>query len=219
MQIADVVVARRLEIDIVNLIANRAIPPSGHALLEQLELDVNQHCDDVVALFGGELIQTLRLCGRARKAVEDVTVLAVVLRSALFDHLNCQLIGNQLSPFHDIANFLRERRVGVFERAKDISGGDLWQMQPFLKQARLRAFSGTRRTHQNYYFCHKGIRRGGRAGGYHYPGSLRNCASPAALRSARQCPSRRRRESVAKYRQNRSYSPCPSGSMRDPASC
>jgi len=25
-----------------------------------------------------------------------------------------------------------------------------------LKQARLRAFSGTRRTHQHYYFCHKG---------------------------------------------------------------
>jgi adenylate kinase len=28
-------------------------------------------------------------------------------------------------------------------------------MQAFLKQARLRAFSGTRRTHQHYYFCHK----------------------------------------------------------------
>src|SRR6185436_15835291 len=211
MQIADVVVARRFEIDIVNLIANRAIAPAGHALLEQLERHVDQHCDDVVALFDGELFQTLRLGRRAWKAIEDVTVLAIVLRSALFDYLNCQLIGNQLSPFHDIANFLCERRVSVFERAKNISRGDLRQMQAFLKQARLRAFSGTRRTHQNYYFCHKGIRRGGRGGGYHYPGSLRNCASPAALRSARQCPSRRRRESVAKYRQNRSCSPCPSG--------
>ena len=29
-------------------------------------------------------------------------------------------------------------------------------MQTFLKQARLRAFSGTRRTHQHYYFRHTG---------------------------------------------------------------
>ena len=40
------------------------------------------------------------------------------------------------------------------ERAKNIPRRDLRQMQTFLKQARLRAFSGTRRTHQHYYFCH-----------------------------------------------------------------
>ena len=98
MQIADVVVARRLEIDIVNLVANRAIAPSGHTLLEQFQRHVDQHRDDVVALLDGELFQAPRLCGSARKTVENVTVLAVVLRRALFDQLNCQLIGDQLSP-------------------------------------------------------------------------------------------------------------------------
>jgi hypothetical protein len=75
MQIADVVVARRLEIDIVNLIANRAIAPSRHPLLEQIQRHVDQYRDDIVALFGGELFQTPRLRGRARKAVENVAVL------------------------------------------------------------------------------------------------------------------------------------------------
>src|ERR1041384_3014994 len=66
-------------------------------------------------------------------------------------------------------------------------------MQTFLKQARLRALSGTRRTHQHNYFCHMGIRLAVRVNVLQYPGNLRNCASPVALQSAPPCPSRHTR--------------------------
>ena len=63
MKVANIVVARRLEIDIVNLVANRTISPSRHPLLEQIQRHVDQDRDDVVALLGGELFETAACAG------------------------------------------------------------------------------------------------------------------------------------------------------------
>jgi hypothetical protein len=125
MQIANIIVARRLEIDVVDFVANRTIPPSGHALLQQIERHVDQHRNDRLFLFLRELIQTLRLRRRARKTVEDVTVFAIVLGGAFLHELNGQLIGHQMPARHDIPDFLRQRRLRVPERPEDISGRNL----------------------------------------------------------------------------------------------
>src|SRR5690349_23327859 len=116
MQVANVVVARRLKIDVVNLPADGTTPASCHPLLEQLYGDIDQHRDDLVFLFGGELVQARSLRGRPRKAVENVTVAAVVLRRALFHESNGQLVRNELTPLHDVPDFTRQRSLRILER-------------------------------------------------------------------------------------------------------
>src|SRR5437868_10940218 len=156
MKVAHVVVLRRLEIYIVNLPTHGTIAPAGHALLEHVVWHVDEHRNDRVPLLGRKFFQTRCLCRCTRKAVENVTVLAVVLGRTFLDDANCQLIWNELSSFHYVSEFLRQRSVRCFECTKNISGGDLRQIQTLLKQARLRALSGTRRPHQHNNFRHTG---------------------------------------------------------------
>src|ERR1041385_133389 len=154
MKVANVVVLRRLEIDIVNLTAYRAIATARHALLEHISWYVDEHRDDSVSLLGRKFLQTRRLRWCARETIENVTILAVVLRRPFLDQPNCQIIWNELSAFHYVSDFLRQRGMRSFECTKNISSGDLRQMQTLLKQARLRTLSGTRRTHQHDDFRH-----------------------------------------------------------------
>src|SRR5689334_8992379 len=121
MQVANVVVARRLEIDIVDFVADRTITPARHPLLQQRKRHINQHRDDLVTLLGRELIQTGGLRGSTRESVEDVTVTTIVLRRTLFNESNRQLVGNELSSFHYLPDFPRQWRFSVLERAKDVS--------------------------------------------------------------------------------------------------
>ena len=74
-------------------------------------------------------LQAYGLRGRAGKPVEDVTVAAVFFRRPFLDELNRQLVGDQLSPRHNISNFLRQWSLSVLERPENISGRYLRQMQ------------------------------------------------------------------------------------------
>src|SRR5436190_23595212 len=154
MHVANIVVFRWLEVNVVNLSTHRTIPTTRHPFLENLCRDVNQHRKNLVSLLSRETFQTLSLRGGSRKSVQDVAVSTVVLACSFLNQPNCQFIRNQSSLGHDLPHLHRKRRLGVFECAKDISGGDLRQFQTLLKQARLRAFASTRRTHQDYYLRH-----------------------------------------------------------------
>ena len=83
VKVADVIILRRLEIDIVDLAAYRAIAPSGYALLEHVLWYIDEHSDDSFALLGRKFFQTRCLCRSTRETVENITVLAVVLRRPL----------------------------------------------------------------------------------------------------------------------------------------
>src|ERR1043165_3444442 len=120
VKVANVVISWWLEVDIVNLATDRTIASSCHSLLEIILWHVDQDRDNAVALFGRELFQTHRLLRSSREAVEDVAVARIVLRSALFDELNCQIVGNKLAPLHNLSHFVRERSLGSLQGPKDI---------------------------------------------------------------------------------------------------
>src|ERR1043165_8398389 len=107
MQITNIVVARWFEIDVVDFVANRTIAPARHSFLQQLERHIDQHGNDHIVLFDGELVQTRSLRRSAWKTVENITVTTIVLRRALFDESNRQLVGNELSSFHDVFDLTR----------------------------------------------------------------------------------------------------------------
>jgi hypothetical protein len=59
-----------------------------------------------------------------------------------------------LTGFHQRADLCRKWRLRFLKRAKHVASRNLRQLQAFMKQARLRTFSSTRRTHQDYDFRH-----------------------------------------------------------------
>src|ERR1044072_9795416 len=69
MEVADVVVPRRLEIDVVNLATGGTVSTSGHTLFEQLAWHVDQDRNDSVALLSSQLFETDGLRRSPRKAV------------------------------------------------------------------------------------------------------------------------------------------------------
>ena len=154
MQIANVVMARWLEIHVVNLATHRTVPPARHPRLEHFVRDVDENRDNRVALFCCQLLEACCLCRRARKTVEDVTVATIVLRRSVLNETDRQLIRYELPALHYVSDFLRQRRLRMLERAKDVARRYLRQTETLLKQARLSTLTGTRRAHQYYDLRH-----------------------------------------------------------------
>ncbi len=155
MTIAFVVIFRRPEVQVVNLSADRTTTPSGHALFQEFQRNVNENRAQLFSLPRGQSLEHFGLCRGPRKSVEDVTSTTILLRRPILDHANYQFVRDQLSRLLDYAHFFSQRALRLGQSAKHVASGNLRQPQALLQQARLRAFAGTRRAHQNDDLGHR----------------------------------------------------------------
>jgi hypothetical protein len=95
MNVALIVHPRRLKINVVNLVPDRAIPPPRQPLFQNRGGHINQNRGQGLALRGREPFKHLRLHDRARETIQHITVKAIVMRGPLPDHFNHDVIGYQ----------------------------------------------------------------------------------------------------------------------------
>src|SRR5207237_1574263 len=192
----------RFEINIVNLSADRTTAATGYSRFQNPEGDVNKDRVQSFVSRGRQILEHLRLRNGAGKTVEHVTVLEIWLARSFPHDAAYKIVGCQLTCGLHFLDFLCQLIVLLRSRAQDVARGNLRQMQPLLQQARLRALAGTRRAHQNDDLGHglvissfrshmldlKLVKLAVRATFHRYRGTLRNYASPIALRSGTRYP-------------------------------
>src|SRR6266571_1611651 len=85
MLVAGIVNFWRLEVDVVNLSADRTTTAARRPLFQKFARYVDEDCADVIALFRRKSLEHFSLCGGARKTVEDVALPTVFLAGSLLD--------------------------------------------------------------------------------------------------------------------------------------
>ena len=80
---------------------------------------------------------------RAREAVEQETVFAVILSNALFHHADDDVVTHQAARVHNLFGFQAQRRAGFDGGAQHIAGGNLRNTESGGNKLRLRAFART----------------------------------------------------------------------------
>ena len=98
-------------------------------------------------------VERPRLRQVAREAVEDEALHGVVLGESLPDHLNRDVVGDELPARHDLEHLAAERRRPV-ERAEHVARRDVRQAVVGRDPLRLRALAGALRPEQQeiHYF-------------------------------------------------------------------
>ena len=74
---------------------------------------------------------------------------AIVFGSSFLHYAVHKIVGSELARILDSTNFPAQEILTLRARAQNVAGRNLRQTEPLLQQARLRAFAGTRRAHQN----------------------------------------------------------------------
>ena len=73
----------------------------------------------------------------------------LTLAQPLFQHAHDDVVGNEIALVHVTLRLEAERRLASHLLAQNVPGRDGRQPQPFLEQRGLRAFSCSRRSHEN----------------------------------------------------------------------
>ena len=92
----------------------------GGLVVEIEEEDDVERAPDLVE----HLVERLGLGEVARKAVEDEPLAGVVLRQALLDHPDRDVVRDELAALHDLVDLAAER-LRVVERAEHVAGRDM----------------------------------------------------------------------------------------------
>ena len=85
------------------------------------------------------------LCQRAREAVKQETVFAVVLRDAFFHHANDDVVAYQAAFVNDFFRFQTQRRACFNRSAEHVAGGNLRNAERSSDELSLSAFARARR--------------------------------------------------------------------------
>ena len=104
--------------------------------------------------LGEHLLQDLGLGHVPREAVEQETVLRVVLREAVTDHRDGDLVGHEVATVHVFLGKLAELRAARYVGAEDVTCRDLRDGQVRCDELGLcpLARSGGPDEHETHYF-------------------------------------------------------------------
>ena len=145
-QIADAVDLRRVCDDVEARAAAAADTAAGHARFDDGVIDLDG--DDSVKVDTGGF-ERLGLRDRARHAVKDEAVRAVVAGDPLADDADDDIVRNELASVHE-AFGLQAGFGSVFDRfAKNVAGGNGGDVQLLADDLRLCALAGTGSTQKN----------------------------------------------------------------------
>jgi uncharacterized protein YjbI with pentapeptide repeats len=144
--VVDALVLRRVELDVVGATGGEVDPAPTHAVDYLLVVDVDlDHCVECYA-HGAE---RFGLCQRAREAVEQKAVLAVVLRYALVDKPHYDVVGHQATGIHDLLGLLAQRGPLLDRGPEHVAGGYLRDAILVLDVVGLGALACPRRPQQD----------------------------------------------------------------------
>src|SRR6266851_4294016 len=100
-------------------------------------------------MFGQHRVERLRLRHIARKAVENEPVPAIRLDDAAVDHLDDDIVGDELAGIHDGLDAPSELGVGIGGGAQHVAGGELDDAVGLLDPLRLCALPRAWRPEQD----------------------------------------------------------------------
>src|SRR4051794_7694814 len=143
VDVAAVVVPRRVVLDVVHVAVRAHAPP------RQPPHDVvGRHVDEerraqAAAHALERLVERLRLLGRAREAVEQEAVRGVLVAEAIEDHADDHVVGHELAAVHVPLGLAAQVRALLHRRAQDVAGGDVGQREVVLQALGLGALART----------------------------------------------------------------------------
>src|SRR5574344_1856341 len=146
--VADSFLLRLHRDDVVAGAAFRADAP-GRNPADQLLIgaaDVDLEIDFARNLFRN-LVPSLRLGDRPRKAIEKIAIRAIGLGQALFDEGASELIAHEVAPINDRLDLLSEFASARHGLTEHVAGGNVRNVVVFGHPLRVRAFARTRGTH------------------------------------------------------------------------
>lgn len=106
--------------------------------------DLVRYLEGQGAVDPGDPIQRLGLGDSARETVQDETVLAVILRDAILQQVDDQLIRDKLPSVHILLGFLSKRGVICNGLAENVAGGHGRHPHLFDEECRQSALTGAR---------------------------------------------------------------------------
>jgi hypothetical protein len=89
------------------------------------------------------------LLDRARKAIEEDTLLGIGPLDAFEQHRDRDFVRHQLAQIHELLGALAQLGALLDGLAEQIAGGDVREPEPVGDELRLRAFAGARRAKQH----------------------------------------------------------------------
>ena len=126
--------------------ADRAAGDARHQLLAG-HLDVDGGID-LLAAAGQRLVEGLGLGDRAREAVQDRTAGSLGLAQLLHEHVDGDVVGDQLAAVHVGLGPLAQRRAVAQGRAEQVAGGQVRDAQVSAQRLGLGALAGGHRADQ-----------------------------------------------------------------------
>jgi hypothetical protein len=146
--VADVLLARRRELDVVRPLADRAGPPPGDALHGQLVVDrEEQGRRDREALLDGVRLELLPLDHRPRKPVEDEAFRRLLQRR--HHHVHDDVVRDQLAGVHVLLRLGAQLGVLLDVAAEDVAGRDQGNRIPGGEPVRLCPLPRSRGSQKN----------------------------------------------------------------------
>ena len=166
VHVADARLSRLLGQFVVRVALGAAYPASTEAG-DQIGLRDLDEWGDVhaPALCGESLVEDSRLCGVARKAVEEDAGFGVGLGQTLQQHFDCDAVGNELPAVHETLGGHAQRRTVADGRAEEIAGRDVGQSELLRQDLGLSALSGAGGAEKDHDSTYGRVRAAG--GGRH----------------------------------------------------
>lgn len=145
--VADLILFRRVEIDVVNPIAGCTRPTTGDPAQQMLFVDANLYRDRrrKTATLRGKRIQPFGLGKRSGKTIQDVSGRRVRLCEANRDHLVHQIVGYKLPLPHQVIGQHTQFSVIPAMLPEEVAGGNLRDAKAGDEELRLGALTAAGR--------------------------------------------------------------------------